>query len=29
MLVAQALVGGLVILSPDDPIRRYPVRTLW
>jgi PIN domain nuclease of toxin-antitoxin system len=29
MLVAQALVGGLVVLSPDDPIRQYPVRTLW
>jgi PIN domain nuclease of toxin-antitoxin system len=29
MLVAQALVGGLVLLTPDDPIRRYPVRTLW
>jgi PIN domain nuclease of toxin-antitoxin system len=29
MLVAQALVGGLVLLSPDDPIRQYPVRTLW
>jgi len=29
MLVAQALVGGLVILTPDDPIRSYPVRTLW
>ena len=29
MLVAQALVGGLVLLSPDEPIRQYPVRTLW
>ena len=29
MLVAQALVGGLVLLTPDDPIRRYPVRALW
>jgi PIN domain nuclease of toxin-antitoxin system len=29
MLVAQALVGGLVLLTPDDTIRRYPVRTLW
>jgi PIN domain nuclease of toxin-antitoxin system len=29
MLVAQALVGGLVLLTPDDPIRQYPVRTLW
>ena len=29
MLVAQALVGGLVLVTPDDPIRQYPVRTLW
>jgi PIN domain nuclease of toxin-antitoxin system len=29
MLVAQALVGGLVLLTPDDPLRQYPVRTLW
>jgi len=29
MLVAQALVGGLLVLTPDDPIRQYPVRTLW
>lgn len=29
MLVAQALVGGLVLLTPDDQIREYPVRTLW
>jgi PIN domain nuclease of toxin-antitoxin system len=28
-VVAQALVGGLVLLTPDDPIRQYPVRTLW
>lgn len=29
MLVAQAMVGGLVLLTPDDQIREYPVRTLW
>jgi PIN domain nuclease of toxin-antitoxin system len=29
MLVAQAIVGGLVLLTPDDHIREYPVRTLW
>ena len=29
MLVAQALVGGLVLLTPDDTLRQYPVRTLW
>jgi PIN domain nuclease of toxin-antitoxin system len=29
LLVAQALVGGLVVMTPDEPIRQYPVRTLW
>jgi PIN domain nuclease of toxin-antitoxin system len=29
MLVAQALAGGLVLLTPDETIRQYPVRTLW
>jgi PIN domain nuclease of toxin-antitoxin system len=29
MLVAQAIVGGLVLVTPDDAIRPYPVRTLW
>ncbi len=29
MLVAQALVGGLVLLTPDDQVRQYPARTLW
>ena len=29
MLVAQALVGGLTLVTPDDAIRQYPVRTLW
>jgi len=29
MLVAQALVGGLVVVTPDDSIREYPARTLW
>ncbi len=29
MLVAQAIVGGLVLLTPDDQVRRYPARTLW
>jgi PIN domain nuclease of toxin-antitoxin system len=29
MLVAQAIVGGLVLLTPDDDIRQYPARTLW
>ena len=29
MLVAQAIVHGLVIVTPDPDISRYPVRTLW
>lgn len=29
MLVAQALAGGLVLLTPDAAIRQYPVRTVW
>ena len=29
ILVAQAIVGGLVLLTPDQTIRKYPSRTLW
>lgn len=29
MLVAQALVGGLTLVTPDEAIRRYAVHTLW
>lgn len=29
MLICQAIVHGLTILTPDEAIRRYPVRTLW
>ncbi len=29
MLVCQAMVDGLVILTPDRNIARYPVRTAW
>ena len=29
MLVAQALVGGLTLVTPDEAIRQYPARTLW
>jgi PIN domain nuclease of toxin-antitoxin system len=29
MLVAQALVAGLTIATPDEAIRQYPARTLW
>jgi len=29
MLVAQAIVHGLTILTPDPQIQQYPVRVLW
>jgi PIN domain nuclease of toxin-antitoxin system len=29
MLVCQALVHGLVILTPDDLVKQYPIRTVW
>ncbi|MFQ5739787.1 MAG: type II toxin-antitoxin system VapC family toxin [Acidobacteriota bacterium] len=29
MLICQAIVHGLTILTPDELIRQYPVRTLW
>ena len=29
MLVAQAIVHGLAILTPDPLISQYPVRTMW
>ncbi len=29
MLVCQAMVSGLTILTPDEMIRQYPVRTIW
>ena len=29
MLVCQALVHGLTILTPDPLITQYPVRTMW
>jgi PIN domain nuclease of toxin-antitoxin system len=29
MLVCQALIGGLTLVTPDPAILRYPVRTLW
>jgi PIN domain nuclease of toxin-antitoxin system len=29
MLVAQATVHGLVVLTPDDDVRQYAVRTFW
>jgi PIN domain nuclease of toxin-antitoxin system len=27
--VCQAIVHGLTIVTPDDLIRQYPVRTVW
>ena len=29
MLICQAIVHHLVILTPDDLINQYPVRTVW
>ena len=29
MLICQALIGGLTLVTPDPEISRYPVRTLW
>ena len=29
LLVAQAILHGLTILTPDPLIRQYPARTLW
>jgi PIN domain nuclease of toxin-antitoxin system len=29
MLICQALAQGLILLTPDEEITRYPVRTIW
>lgn len=29
MLICQAIAAGLVILTPDEQITRYPVRCVW
>jgi PIN domain nuclease of toxin-antitoxin system len=29
MLVCQAIIHGMALLTPDETIRRYPVRVLW
>ncbi|MDE0107052.1 MAG: type II toxin-antitoxin system VapC family toxin [Bryobacterales bacterium] len=29
ILIAQAILGGMAIVTPDRVIRRYPVRTVW
>lgn len=29
VLICQAIVHGLILLTPDEQIARYPVRSLW
>ena len=29
LLAAQSIIHGMVIITPDDRIRAYPVRTIW
>ncbi len=29
MLVCQAIVAGLVLLTPDELVTRYPTRSVW
>lgn len=29
ILICQAIAHGLTLVTPDDAIRRYPVRTFW
>lgn len=29
MLICQAIVHGLVILTPDELVTQYPVRSIW
>jgi PIN domain nuclease of toxin-antitoxin system len=29
MLICQAIVQGLVILTPDELIMQYPIRCIW
>ena len=29
MLVSQAIVAGVAILTPDERIREYPIQTIW
>ena len=29
MLICQSIVHGLAILTPDESITQYPVRTIW
>jgi len=29
MLVCQAVVEGLIVLTPDEAITQYPIRAVW
>jgi len=29
LLISQAIVHGMTILTPDDAVARYPARTMW
>jgi len=29
MLICQAVAEGLTILTPDEAITQYPIRTVW
>lgn len=29
LLIAQAIVHGLIIVTPDEAIARYGIRTVW
>ncbi len=29
LLICQAIAEGMAILTPDEVIRQYPVRTIW
>ena len=29
LLVSQAIVHGMIILTPDPVLARYPARTMW
>jgi PIN domain nuclease of toxin-antitoxin system len=29
MLICQAIEGGMTIVTPDDQINQYPIKTLW
>lgn len=29
MIVSQALVHGLIILTPDEAVQKYPAKTFW